>query len=95
MRTATLLLPPLIVVVLIVVVLVARSGCVWLIPRTDVLVVVAVLLSPIALVVVLSSAGKQRFLFVPLQLVHGVSSRTSFMRTAAVVSEATVAMADP
>ncbi len=93
MWAPSLLLLPLIVVVLIVVVLVAVVAL--LIARTDVLVVVAVLLSPIALVVVPSSGGKHRFLIVSLQLVHGVSTRASFMRIAAGVTETAIAMAHP
>ena len=93
MWAPSLLLLPLIVVVLIVVVLVAVVAL--LIARTDVLVVVAVLLSPIVLVVAPSSGGKHRFLIVSLQLVHGVSTRTSFMRIAAGVTKTAVAMANP
>ena len=95
MRTAPLLLLPLIVVVLVVVGLIARSCCVWLIAGSDVLVVVAVLLSSIVLIVALSSVGKRCFLFIPLQLVHGVSSRTSFMRIAAGITKTAIAMANP
>ena len=93
-----MLLLPLIVVVLVVVVLAVAVLVVvvaLLIARTDILVVVAVLLSPIVLVVVLSSGGKHRFLIVSLQLVHGVSTRASFMRIAAGVTETAIAMAHP
>ena len=79
---------PLVVAVLVVVVAL-------LIARTDVPVVVAVLLASIILIVILSRASQHRFLFVPLQLVQGVSSRTSLMRVAAVVTKAAIAMANP
>ena len=84
---------PLVVAILVVAVLVVVVAL--LVARTNILVVVAVLLSPIVLVVVLSSGGKHRFLIVSLQLVHGVSTRTSFMRVAAVVTKAAIAMANP
>ena len=93
MWAPSLLLLPLIVVVLVVAVLVVVVAL--LIARSDVPVVVAVLLSSIILVVILSRSSQHRLLFVPLQLVHGVSSRTSFMRVAAGVTKTAIAMADP
>ena len=84
---------PLVVAILVVAVLVVVVAL--LIARPDVPVVVAVPLSSIILVVILSRGSQHRFLFTPLQLVHGVSSRASFMRIAAGVTKTAIAMANP